>query len=232
MDLGNFQAAIRDTEEACQLHAALAADTRTDLRARYAQLRATQGVVLDVAGLGGEALVHFDESIADLQQLAEAGRQDAELSLAQALMNRGFARINLGEIGAAMQDEERALAILRRRSPNDRRTKGFIAHTLLNIAEAQFRQGRRAESHELQTQGEALFQELASAGVPCQAILADAISKSSGSEGIAIEADRAWKQVEEGIEQLGALPAGREALDKFRDLVKNCQIIDEAKMNT
>jgi tetratricopeptide (TPR) repeat protein len=256
MDLGNYKEAINDLDESCRVHASLAEQGRMDLRAKYAQVRATHGVVLDVAGKGVEALACFDESITDLQQLAEAGRHDAELSLAQALMNRGYARLNQNAIGPAIQDEERALSIFRRRAADDRRAKGFFAHTLLNLAEAHFRQGRRAESLEQQQQGQALFQELASNGVPCQAILlrktvraavqwlqadldvacrllacakdllADTIIKTNMSEGLAIEAIRAWKQVEPAKGQFNASAAGREALSRFSDMVRKYQAID------
>lgn len=168
-------------------------------------------------------------------------------------MNRGYAFLNQGEIGSSIQDEERALSIFRRRADGDRRTKGFVAHTVLNLAEAQFHQGRRAESIELQQEGQALFQELAASGVPCQAILlrkatraavnwvqvdmeiacqflvcakdvlADRINKNNLSEGLAIEATRAWKQVEPVTGQFNASVAGAEALSSFSDIVKTCQ---------
>ena len=75
---------------------------------------------------------YFNESITELQQLAEAGKHDAELSLAQALMNRGFTLLSQGDIDLAIRDEERALAIFRRRVHDDRGVKGLTAHALLD----------------------------------------------------------------------------------------------------
>ncbi len=262
MDLGRYQEAINDIQEACHLHASLAQHGRADLRAKYADLRTTHGVILDVAGRGGEALSYFNESITELQQLAEAGRHDAELSLAQALMNRGFTLLSQGDIDLAIRDEERALAIFRRRVHDDRGVKGLTAHALLNLAEARFREGRRAESLELQHQGQTLFQELVAVGVPCQAILlrkaaraamfwaqadlevacsfltcaidvlTDTIAKSNKCEGLALEATRVWKHVEQGSQHFNGSPSGRETLDRFGDLVRKLQVVNSTAIGS
>jgi len=46
------------------------------------------------------------------------------------------------------------------------------------------------------------------------------------SEGLAIEAIRAWKQVEPAKGQFNASAAGREALSRFSDMVRKYQAID------
>ena len=255
---GRYQDAIGDLDEACSLYAALTSSGRADLRATYAHIRATRAVAYDEAQCGAEVLAHFDDAVADLQELAEAGREDVELNLALALMNRGFSHFTRNNLSLAVEDGERALSSFRHRARADRRAAGYAGHTLLNLAAAYFRLGRTAESLKMLNEGLAVLHELSLAGVSCQAVffrkavraaaywaevdpalavdlltraedaMSRAIAEADGSEDLAIEVTRVWKQVGPTCARLDTCAAGPEILGRLRNLVDRCGGIREA----
>jgi tetratricopeptide (TPR) repeat protein len=250
LDTGKYGDALADFEEACRIHVSLRERGRNDLRAKFAGLRATRAVALDEAECDVDVLGAFAEAIGDLQELAEAGREDVDSYLALALMNRADSHLRRNNAELSIQDGKRALAMFRRSDREERRASSRAGHVLTILAEACFRQGRFDESHDFRHQGLAFLEELMASGVACQpvlirktaqaaiylaahdleeavallgravAIAEQAIADAEAKEALAIELERICRQLDRAASLFASSPTGCAELSRMVALAK------------
>ncbi|MEX2213220.1 MAG: DUF4062 domain-containing protein [Phycisphaeraceae bacterium] len=138
-DLLRFDDALTDYQAALAILMDLIRAGREDVRPQWFHCRLMEATTLVDAGQPARALPLCEDVIIGLGELVDAGRPDQEPALGLAFLDRALAHLSMGNLPAATDDSDRAVAIFDRLLAQGRGdVRGWWTHSRLVRAEAKF----------------------------------------------------------------------------------------------